>query len=156
MKLDMANFTLQMARPDIIAHSVELERKKFADFLAVQNDGLEHTRKWLLKHIDVSEPPPSNAASYETFIRVVLKRASWEAFISLLDWELTEPYPETFLIDEVRLRDLQLKTNRCTVIGTILLVTLTNTGPDLQSIAQFKTALKDHVSILLQSAKSEK
>lgn len=36
MALDMANFTIEMARPDIIAHSVELERKKFADYLAVQ------------------------------------------------------------------------------------------------------------------------
>lgn len=36
MTLDMANFTIQMAKPDIIAHSVELERKKFADILAVQ------------------------------------------------------------------------------------------------------------------------
>lgn len=37
MKLDMANFTLQMAKPDIIACSVDLERKKFADFLAIQS-----------------------------------------------------------------------------------------------------------------------
>lgn len=94
MKLDMANFTLQMARPDIIAHSVELERKKFADFLAVQSDGLEHTKKWLLKHVDINDTPPSNPASYESFIRNIVKKASWEAFIDLLDWEDTEPYPE--------------------------------------------------------------
>lgn len=37
MRLDMANFTLQMAKPDIIACSVELERKKFADFLSIQH-----------------------------------------------------------------------------------------------------------------------
>lgn len=36
MQLDMANFTLQQAKPDIIARSVELERKKFADFLSIQ------------------------------------------------------------------------------------------------------------------------
>lgn len=36
MQLDMANFTLQMIRPDIINHSVELEREKFAKYLAVQ------------------------------------------------------------------------------------------------------------------------
>lgn len=94
MKLDMANFTLQMARPDIIAHSVELERKKFSDFLAVQSDGLEHTKKWILKHIDPNEAPPSNSASYESFIRNLVKKASWEGFIDLLDWEEEEPYPE--------------------------------------------------------------
>jgi hypothetical protein len=98
MKLDMANFTLQMARPDIIACSVELERKKFADFLAVQNDGLEHTKKWLLKHVDTSEPPPANSTSSESFIRSVVKKASWEAFIDLLDWEEDEPYPEVKIL----------------------------------------------------------
>lgn len=36
MQLDMANFTIQISKPDIVANSVELERKKFADFLAVQ------------------------------------------------------------------------------------------------------------------------
>lgn len=36
MALDMANFTIQLAKPDIIAHSVEIERKKFADILAIQ------------------------------------------------------------------------------------------------------------------------
>lgn len=36
MVLDMANFTIEMAKPEIIAHSVELERKKFADLLSVQ------------------------------------------------------------------------------------------------------------------------
>lgn len=41
MALDMANFTIEMVRPDIIAHSVELERKKFADYLAVQTGNLK-------------------------------------------------------------------------------------------------------------------
>lgn len=35
MKLDMANFTLAMTKPEIIANSVEIERKKFADYLAI-------------------------------------------------------------------------------------------------------------------------
>jgi hypothetical protein len=36
MKLDMANFTIYLIRPDIIAVSVEYERKKFAEFLNIQ------------------------------------------------------------------------------------------------------------------------
>ena len=36
MKLDMANFTLQQARPLIQKHAVEYERAKFEDFLKVQ------------------------------------------------------------------------------------------------------------------------
>lgn len=36
MALDMANFAIEIAKPDIIAHSVDYERKKFADYLSVQ------------------------------------------------------------------------------------------------------------------------
>jgi hypothetical protein len=36
MRLDMANFTINVFRPDIIAHSVDYEKKKFAELLAVQ------------------------------------------------------------------------------------------------------------------------
>ena len=36
MKLDMANFTLQQARPLIQQHAVEYERAKFEDFLKMQ------------------------------------------------------------------------------------------------------------------------
>ncbi|KAJ8976027.1 hypothetical protein NQ317_003568 [Molorchus minor] len=155
MQLDMANFTLQVARPDIIACSVDLERKKFADFLAVQNDGLEHTRKWLLKHVNTEESVPSNI-EYDKFIKNVLKRAFVESCADLLDWDADIAHPETFMLDEERIRELKLKTFRLICIATVLLVTISNSGPDLQSISQFKQSVKEHISILLQSIKSMK
>lgn len=60
------------------------------------------------------------------------------------------------MLDEERLIDLQLKTFCLISIATVLLVTLSNAGPDLQTIAPFKQTLKDHISILLQNLKSEK
>ena len=50
MRLDMANFVIQQARPMIMSQSVNYEKIKFKEFLATQNDGLEFTRKWLLRH----------------------------------------------------------------------------------------------------------
>ena len=50
MKLDMANFTIQQARPLIVSQSVEYEKTKFKEFLATQNDGLQMTRAWLQRH----------------------------------------------------------------------------------------------------------
>lgn len=155
MKLDMANFTLQLAKPDIVANSVEWERKKFADFLAIQPDGLEHTRKWLLKYVDKTEPI-SSSADYETYIRAQVKKSFGKACLDLIDWNLNEPYPETFMLDENRLQDLQIKTQRVIIIGTALLVTLSYAGPDLQSLTNFKLSLKDHISIILQSLKTDK
>ncbi|KAF2905642.1 hypothetical protein ILUMI_00532 [Ignelater luminosus] len=154
MTLDMANFTIEMVRPDIIAHSVELERKKFADYLAVQADGLEHTRKWLLKHLDTSEV--NYNSDRNMLIRVLTKKAFAEACIDLLEWDGKNPYPETFMLDEARLSALELTTSRLIIMGTILLVTGSYVGPDLQSIASFKDTIKEHSSILLQSVNAEK
>lgn len=52
MKLDMANYTIQMIRPTIVKQIVEYERGKFKEFLKTQQDGLELTRTWILKHVD--------------------------------------------------------------------------------------------------------
>ncbi|KAL1506327.1 hypothetical protein ABEB36_005714 [Hypothenemus hampei] len=155
MQLDMANFTLQMIRPDIINHSVELEREKFATFLQVQTDGLQHTRNWLLQHINTSEPVPSNV-EYEKFIRSCSKRAFTSACIEFLDWDGNKPYPETFLLDEDRLHDLQMQTFRLVAAATILLITLSNIGADLQTISSFKLELKNHITILLQTVKNQR
>lgn len=154
MALDMANFTIEMVRPDIIAHSVELERKKFADYLAVQADGLQHTRTWLLKHLDTNEINSNTDKSI--LVRNLTKKAFSEACIDLLEWDDKIPYPETFLLDEVRLSALETTTNRLIIMGTILLVTGISVGADLQSIASFKNTIKEHATILLQSANLEK
>lgn len=37
MKIDMANFTISVMRPQIQASSVQYEKQKFADFLKIQN-----------------------------------------------------------------------------------------------------------------------
>ncbi|XP_060532259.1 T-complex protein 11-like protein 1 isoform X2 [Cylas formicarius] len=154
MQLDMANFTLQMIRPDIINHSVELEREKFANFLKVQTDGLEHTKKWLLKYVNTEISLPKDV-EYDKFIRTFSKRAFWQACTDLLDWDRSQPYPETFILDEDRLYDLQIRTFRLVACATILLVTLSNAGADLQSISAFKYELKEHISILLQPLKTD-
>lgn len=108
----MANFTIQMAKPDIIAASVELERKKFADYLAVQYgkqnkvlsltifflnnyfaDGLANTRNWLLKYVNTDQTVPDNV-EYEKFIKTVVKRAFCQACVDLIDWPQNVEYPE--------------------------------------------------------------
>lgn len=155
MQLDMANFTLQMIKPDIINHSVELEREKFANYLAVQPDGLEHTRNWLLQHINTTEPVPKDV-EYDKFIRTCSKKAFTAACIDLLDWDRSKAYPETFILDEERLFDLQTRTFRLVNTATILLVTLSNAGPDLQTISAFKQLLRDRITILLEGIKTEK
>ncbi|KAG5890790.1 hypothetical protein JTB14_007184 [Gonioctena quinquepunctata] len=155
MQLDMANFTIQMARPDIIAHSVEWERKKFADFLAIQPAGLEYTRKWLLQQINTDQPVPQDV-EYEKFIRTVVKKAFSQACTDLLNPEENTEYPETFMMDVERLIDLQIRTFHLISVATLLLVTINNVGADFQTLSSFKQSLKEHISILLENVKNEK
>ena len=49
MKLDMANFHIQQARPLIVDQSVDYEKKKFKEFLAIQVEKwfvYGWTKKW--------------------------------------------------------------------------------------------------------------
>lgn len=60
------------------------------------------------------------------------------------------------MLDENRLIDLKLRTFRLISIATVLLVTISNAGADLQAIVSFKEDLKEHISVLLQSIKTDK
>jgi hypothetical protein len=46
MKMDLANFTIDMMRPTIIAEGVEYQKKKFAEFLSIQEGW--YTFNWFL------------------------------------------------------------------------------------------------------------
>lgn len=59
------------------------------------------------------------------------------------------------MLDVARLQDLQVKTNRIVMMGTILLLSLGSAGQNLQAIGTFKLSLKDHIFVLLQSMNNE-
>lgn len=60
------------------------------------------------------------------------------------------------MLDISRLQDLQSRMRRIIAIGTVLLITVSNVGTDLQSIANFKQTIKEHTAIILQPMKTEK
>jgi len=152
MKLDMANFTIDLIRPDIIAVSVEYERKKFAEFLNIQADGLQHTRTWLLQHLmntrndDVVCKEEGKNAVHNLTASIL-----GEAYLDLLEWDDVNPYPETLVMDQVRFTDLGKKFCHLVITGSVLLVTVSSALP-LQGVAAFKNNLKEHINILLEDS----
>lgn len=60
------------------------------------------------------------------------------------------------LIDETRIRDLQERINKLIIIGTIMLVTASTVGPNLQGMSSFKETLKQHLTVLLQATVVDK
>ncbi|XP_044734759.1 T-complex protein 11-like protein 1 [Chrysoperla carnea] len=148
MALDMANFTLNMARPNIIAQSVEYEREKFANFLKITPDGLENTRAWLSRHFT---PPtedyntPDRMLKVKNLTTVILNKA----YMELINWDGNNVFPETLSLDEERLYEIQQRISRLSIIGAILLISST-CSPVLQSDTVFKEESKKQISEILQ------
>ena len=95
MKLDLANFTISMIRPNIIASSIEYEKAKFAEFLKIQANGLQYTRRWLLRHLT---PETISATSTDlNSIKQLTHSLLTEAYLDLLEFDFC-PNAEVILI----------------------------------------------------------
>ena len=161
MKLDMANFTLQQARPMIVSQSVEYEQAKFKEFLATQNDGLEFTRAWLKRH----GPNPDELAVLERgdrledirFKKLISNRILSEAFVELLEWDEYYGWPETLAMDAVRFTTMRDQVERTAVSTAVILLTFSNVSAFVIPAhgQALKITIKKHVDILLEDFKDD-
>lgn len=151
MRLDMANFTIQQIRPHIVAQSVTYEKKKFAEFLKTQNDGLELTRTWLVSHVK----PEDLEVPDDTEIRNVVNAIIIRAYMELLSWADEKLLPETVVLDGSRLLELGDRLSQVCILGSVLLVTLSAVGPIITQPDAFKVKLKRNLCIILDPALSE-
>ncbi|XP_011259464.1 T-complex protein 11-like protein 1 isoform X2 [Camponotus floridanus] len=154
MRLDLANFTITMMRPNIIALSVEYEKAKFAEFLKINSNGLQYTEKWLLKHFD-PEKIASSSNSDTSNIRQITHSLVTEAYLDLLEWDFN-PNAETLMLDQGRLLELRDITNRLSVIGSVILLVNNTIGAPIHGISSFKKNIKEHLNALLDSVHSNK
>ncbi|XP_066976771.1 T-complex protein 11-like protein 1 [Macrobrachium rosenbergii] len=152
MRLDMANFTIQQIRPHIIAQSVTYEKKKFAEFLKTQNDGLELTREWLVSHVKPEDIAAADDLSMRNIVSLVINRA----YMELLSWPDERLLPETVVLDGSRLLELRDRLSQVCVLGAVLLVTFSSVGPIVTQPDAFKLKLKRNLCIILDPALSEK
>lgn len=90
-----------------------------------------------------------------TKVRNVTASTLAEAYVELLEWDINNQFPETLIIDEARLKDLQERLNKIIIIGAIMLVTSSTVGSSVQNTT-FKDFLKEHLTVLLQSTNTEK
>jgi len=164
MRIDMANFTIQQMRPFIQSQSVEYEKTKFADFLKTQTDGLLHTRLWLKSALDAAQNASAASASADVAVEGAAAAAMppptpaailIDAFVSLLFWDDTQPFPETLLMDEGRLLHLRDEFYRIILIGGLLLVIYNVVGAPIAGLASLKGELKVKILALLGPIASE-
>lgn len=146
MKVDMANFTIQQFRPLIQQQSIEYERKKFQEFLETQTDGLQFTKLWLRQTFEKFCESQDLNGNRSAAVPKILTNA----YVDLLVWKGQQMMPETLLIDQSRFLNLRDKVSMATLVGSVVLVTLSTVGPALQGLAEFKDTLKQHLHVLLE------
>lgn len=157
MKLDMANFHIQMIRPHLQQQSIEYEKAKFAEYMELQDDGLICTRQWLKRNADKlmeaqlqndsvatlgatspAETLPSTAAILTA------------SYMDLLQWNKDNEFPETLIMDQARFLDLCCRVDFVALVATIMLVTYSTVGSAISGISEFKEQLKNHLMVLLE------
>ncbi|EPY73265.1 t-complex protein 11-like protein [Camelus ferus] len=117
MKMDMVNYTIQNLRPYLQEHSVQYERTKFQQLLNKQPT-------------NNSELPSSTMVLYEGYVNLLL----WDSDI--------EEFPETLLMDRMRLREIESQLNQLTILASVLLVARSFSGNILFSTPKFLDKLK--------------
>lgn len=151
MKLDMANFTIQQARPLIVSQSVEYEKTKFKEFLATQTDGLQMTRAWLMRHA------PSQEEVEPRLQKLLINRVLTESFVELLEWDEYFGWPETLAMDSHRFENLRDQVEKAAVSTAVILLAFSNvSGYVIPADAQgLKIKIKSHIDVLLENFKED-
>ncbi|XP_020278270.1 T-complex protein 11-like protein 1 isoform X2 [Pseudomyrmex gracilis] len=153
MRLDLANFTITMMRPNIIASSIEYEKAKFAEFLKINSNGLQYTEKWLLRHFNPENIAESSSGTNN--IRQITHFLVTEAYLDLLEWDFN-PDAETLMLDQGRLLELRDITSRLSIVGSIILLVNNTIGAPIHGVSSFKKNIKEHLNSLLDSVHSNK
>jgi hypothetical protein len=145
MKVHMANFTIQQARPMIMNQSVEYEKIKFKEFLEKQEDGLVKTREWLIRHgNDTTQTSQKSGAA-------ILN----EAYTEILEWDEYYHLPETLVMDEKRVFALRDQVDRVAVSTAIMMMCQANfvENPFMKTLrrsSSLKETIKKNIDILLE------
>ncbi|RWS30740.1 T-complex protein 11-like protein 1 [Leptotrombidium deliense] len=157
MKLDLANFAIKQVRPHILMHSVKYEQEKFKEFVETNSklgnkDALEVTKRWLRQNFDNLD------LTVETSLKSKIDKTLTASYIEVLflsDESKLNPFPETLLMDESRIRAVRLAARQIVYIGSVLLVTFATLGPSFQELSAFKEDLKKHLNIILRMESEE-
>lgn len=139
MKLDMANCLLDAARNDVIANSVEYEKKKFKEYIDLV-EVLPATEGWLKRNriTQNGEGQDPQRQSKDTI---------FNAYIELIDWNPENTFPEIISMDRDRIFGLQSRSLRlsvaASVMATISGISLISGGIKKQLAAQIQIIIEN-------------
>lgn len=149
MKLDMANFFVQVNRSVVEKHSAEYEKSQFMKLLD-KNPELElSTMEWLCRHVSMNNTEgPSAKKSFEDLNTSEVSGIISSAYMELLEWDSRNAYPETLKIDCTRLEAIAAEYLRLIVCTSCVLLSCNLAGKDVTQVKDFKTNLKNDVIVI--------
>lgn len=148
MKLDMANNYLNAVRNDVVANTVEYERKKFKEYLEVVEQ-LPATEAWLKRNHNVVTPATEAASAQPQSKDTIFK-----AYLELIDWNPENEFPEIMSMDKDRVRGLQSRALRLTTAACCM--AFVSGIPTIGQNAEIRKKLAAHLTILLQNVETNK
>ncbi|KAM9255491.1 LOW QUALITY PROTEIN: T-complex protein 11 homolog [Cariama cristata] len=151
MKMDMLNFTNQSLRTHLQGHTVQYERKKFQELFDKLPNSMDRTRGWLCKAAaEVSASARSLGSTSSSTTVPSLTSVLNQGYMNLLCWDPGQEYPETLLMDQARLQEVQAQVNQLTIVAAVLLVTAGMCGSTLCGSPGFVARLKRVTKVLLE------
>ncbi|XP_011205138.2 T-complex protein 11-like protein 1 isoform X1 [Bactrocera dorsalis] len=144
MKLDMVNCLLDFARNDIMANSVEYEKKKFKEYLEYYKFGFPATENWLKNSCahDVNNVPSTPEQTISN------------AYMQLMDWDESMEFPEVLSVDKERILKLGQRAKRiCTCAAVI---SICSGVPIISQRTENRVALAKQIEIILQGTTNKK
>ncbi|XP_006869183.1 PREDICTED: T-complex protein 11 homolog [Chrysochloris asiatica] len=166
MQMDMVNYTIRSLRPYLKEHSIEYERAKFQELLNKHPNLLDYTIKWLTKTAtDLTTPPLSSSVPSSTS-SMACSSSHWkvislelpsptmvlhQSYLNLLLWDpADEEFPETLLMDRMRLQEMAFQLKQLTILASVLLVARSLSGNVLFSSPEFVDKLKCITKALIE------
>ncbi|XP_053449367.1 T-complex protein 11 X-linked protein 2-like [Nycticebus coucang] len=158
MKMDMANYTIQSIRPYLQEYSIQYERAKFQELLDKQPNLLDYTKKWLTKAatdlitpcLDSPDIPSSSSMACSTPDKAAKNSdppnpimVLYQGYLNLLLWDPeNEEFPETLLMDRIRVQEMGSHLRHLTILASVLLVARSFSGSILFNSPGFVDKLK--------------
>lgn len=149
MRLDMANCLLDATRHEVIANSVEYEKKKFKKHLETYTLGFPATEAWLRRNLAATENPSGGPVQQLNGAPPLTKHTITNAYLELIEWdEAANEFPELLEMDVQRLKALQARALRlCACVSSMAVA---SGVPVLAQNPNLKKAFSQNLSIITE------
>ncbi|XP_014844920.1 PREDICTED: T-complex protein 11-like protein 2 isoform X1 [Poecilia mexicana] len=156
MKVDNVNSTIEILRPLLQRNGVEYQRQLFQTILDDLPTALNRTTAWIQSALEelllASVPPekPDDAGKGQPPLPGPIQILN-AACLRFLTWDFSKTLvPETWVMDEYRLEEIQQQLRQWETVNEVLLIVHSKIGGPIRGASSLSDRLKRMISVLLE------